>query len=130
MPVRHWIDREHRLIRAEVSGSTSIEQMQECIRDAICHADFQIGFNVYSDHTRVTEIISTEQVRQLSSQLSLFKSQMKNAKWAVVTNSAASVGMMRMLGTYLEQIPITLRIFTSPEDALAWLGVQAPGEDG
>lgn len=129
MPIRHWIDREHRLIRAEVSGSTSIEQMQECIREAICHPDFDVGFNIYSDHTRVTEIINTEQVKQLSSQLNLLRNQMKNAKWAVVTRAPASVGMMRMLGTYLEEIPISLRIFSSQEDAMHWLQT-GPGGEG
>jgi len=128
MPIRHWIDREHRLIRAEVSGSTSIEQMQECVRDAICHPDFRIGFNVISDHTRVTEIISTEQVKQLTSQLALFRNQLRNAKWAVVTTAPASVGMMRMLSVYLEQVPVTLRIFATEEEAMDWLRLAAPDQ--
>lgn len=126
MPIRHWIDKENRLIRAEVSGSFSMDQILATVREAICHPDFEPGFNILSDHTRVTEFITADQIKDLTQHISLYASQLWNARWAVVTAAPASFGMMSVLSAYLEEVPMSLRAFGNEAEAMAWLH-SAPG---
>ena len=105
MPIKVWIDRDQRLIRSEVSGSFSEEDILNGINESVRHPDYEPGFDVLSDHTRVTEFITTAQAYSMARHLEFLSEQMANVRWAVVTREPASYGMMRMMAvkglTYL-----------------------------
>lgn len=121
MPIKYWIEKDHRRIRAVVSGDFTEEDILQAIENSTKDADFEPGFDVLSDHRDVGEPLNTQQAWQISSCLDSLFRVMAHSRWAVVTNKPASFGMMRMLSVLLEQVPIVLRIFGSLEEAERWL---------
>jgi hypothetical protein len=126
MAIRYWIDKDRKLIRAELTGSFTIEEMFNVIKDTLNDPGFEKGFNILSNHLKVKRFITTPQVKGLAGLLASFRHVLENAKWAVVTVNPASFGMMRMLAVYLEDVPMELRIFETEREALQWL---RPEED-
>ena len=121
MPIEYWIEKDRRRVRAVVTGDFTTDEMLRAVQGSTQDSEFEPGFDVLSDHTQVGEPLTTQQAKQLSSYLQDLQSVMAHARWAVVTSKPASVGMMRMLGVLLEQVPMELRVFTAMDEAEAWL---------
>ena len=121
MPIKYWIEKEKQRIRAEVSGTISIEDILNAITDSINDPDFRPGFNILSDHTKIDASITKTQVLHTSFNLKRFSDQIAGSKWAVVVSKKVSYGMMNMLSVYLEMVPMELRAFYSFDDAEEWL---------
>jgi hypothetical protein len=121
MPIKYWIEKDHRRIRAVVSGDITIDDVFTAIKGATEDADFEPGFDVLSDHTEVVAPLTTKQAEQMSSYLSSLSKVMAHSRWAVITKNPASYGMMRMLSVFLEEVPMELKIFETMEEADKWL---------
>ncbi len=121
MSIKYWIEKDRRRIRAVASGDVTTEEILQALKGSTEHDDFQPGFDILSDHTNVGEPLSTQQARLMSAYLVGIRKVMANSRWAVVTRKPASFGMMRMLSVFLEEVPMTLRIFGTMEEAEEWL---------
>jgi hypothetical protein len=121
MPVDFKIDTERRLIVATVFDEISDTDIIEALHSSVNDPDFEPGFNVLSDHTQVTRAITTEQVKLMVDHMELLSDRLAGARLAVVTNSPASYGMMRMLSVYAERVPMELQIFRDADEANRWL---------
>jgi hypothetical protein len=121
MPVDFKIDTERRLIVATVFDEISDTDIIETLNSSISDPDFEPGFNVLSDHTRITRPITTEQVKLMVGHMESLSDHLAGARWAIVTNSPASYGMMRMLSVFAERVPIELQVFRDADEANRWL---------
>lgn len=121
MPINYWIEKDHRHIRSIVSGNITIDDIFQTINASIEDADFEPGFDILSDHTEISEPLTTIQANQVSSYLKNLHSVMAYSRWAVITKLPASYGMMRMLSVFLEEVPMELNIFDTLEEAEKWL---------
>ena len=121
MPIEYWIEKDRRRIRAVVSGDVKTEEILQTLKGSTEHSDFQPGFDILSDHTDVGEPLSTQQARLMSAYLMGIRKMMAHSRWAVVTRKPASFGMMRMLAVFLEEVPMTLRVFGTLVEAEEWL---------
>lgn len=120
MPITYRIDRDAKLIRADVIGDVNVTEMLDCISSAVTEAG-EPGYGVLSDHTLIVSPATREQVEKIVARLTSMRAQLANSKWAVVVSSPASFGMMRMLGTLAESIPIHVRAFADMEAAERWM---------
>jgi hypothetical protein len=121
MPIRHWVEADRRRLRAVVSGDITMEEIVGAITASVEDPDFELGFDILSDHTEVGEPISTEQVKQTTAHLQQLSQQLAGARWAIVTSKPSSYGMMRMLSVFAERVPMSVEVFRSLEAAEAWL---------
>ena len=121
MPIKPSIDVEQRRVFIEVSGSFSLDQIFESIHRIVEHPDFQPGFDVLSDHTQVTEFLTSDQARSMAAHLSSLSRYLAGTRWAVVTVEPTSHGMLRMVSALVEHVPITVSIFRSHDEANLWL---------
>jgi len=121
MPVDFKIDTERRLVVATVFDEISDTDIIETLNSSVSDPDFEPGFNVLSDHTRITRPITTEQVKLMVGHMESLSDHLAGARWAIVTNSPASYGMMRMLSVFAERVPIELQVFRDADEANRWL---------
>jgi hypothetical protein len=121
MPVDFKIDTERRLIVATVFDEISDTDIIEALHSSVSDPGFEPGFNVLSDHTRITRPITTEQVKLMVGHMESLSDHLAGARWAIVTNSPASYGMMRMLSVFAERVPIELQVFRDADEANRWL---------
>ncbi|MDX1649755.1 MAG: hypothetical protein R3263_07855 [Myxococcota bacterium] len=125
MPIRAWIEKDRRRVRAAISGAVGMADILRAIDESVAHPDFERGFDVLSDHTEVTRVITVGQLREMVAHLESLAPQMAGARWAVATRRPASYGMMRMLSVYAERVPMTVEVFDSLVEAEAWLDALA-----
>ena len=123
MPIVTRIERDRKRVIAIVTGDLFLDEMINAINSATEDPDFEPGFDVLSDHTGINAPISTTQAETLASHLESLKEYYSGSRWAVVTEEAASYGMMRMLSVFLTKVPMDLEVFYSFEEAEKWLSV-------
>ncbi len=120
MPIRYRIDKEERLVRAEVRGDFTTSDMIRALDNMVRDPDFEPGFNFLSDHAAVGEPVTPEQLDQLIAHLESLSEVLSGARWAIVATKPASYGMMRMLSVLAEAIPLRVAVFESLESAEEW----------
>ena len=121
MPVRQRVDKARRRVWAEVSGTFTLGEIVAAIAQALGHPDFEPGFDILSDHTQITEPITSEQLQQMASHLKAQSHLLAGSRWAVVATQPASYGMMRVWSVLAEQVPLEVHVFDALEDAEQWL---------
>lgn len=130
MPIEHRIEPEQRRIRATVSGNFTLEEILDTINGTVNDPDFQRGYDILSDHTRVETAITTEQAGVTAEYLASLSLYFAGSRWAVVTTKDVSYGMMRMLSVFLERVPMDLRVFRSFDEAENWLATPKKQQTG
>lgn len=125
MPVRQWVDKEHGRIRAEVWGKVTAGEIVAAIDRSVHDPDFEPGLSVLSDHRRIERPLTTRQAKLTAAHLESLSRYLAGTRWAVVTASPASFGMIRMLAVLAERVPMTIRAFPTLEEAEAWLAETA-----
>ena len=121
MPIRIWIEKEAALARAEVWGVVTTEEILSAIDSVMEDPDFHSGFNGLSDHRKVDQILTPEQMHRLITHLATFRDRVANRRWAIVTGSQAAYGMIRMTSAHATRIPLDIRPFKTLEEAEEWL---------
>jgi hypothetical protein len=127
MPIISWIEKNKKRVRAELSGTVSLDEMIKTINASVEDPDFRTGFDVLSDHTQLEQSIETEQVKFLALHIESLRTNFAGSRWAVITKSEVSYGMMRMLSVFLERIPMKLEVFYALDDAEKWLRLKNSG---
>lgn len=121
MPITWTLDREARLIRVEVRGEVTVAEMIECVTSAADEVG-EPGYNIVSDHRQIAAPVTKPQLERLTHRLLALRPVFQDSRWATVVSSPASFGMMRMFAVFLQQVPITLEIFSETADAERWAG--------
>ena len=121
MPVESHVDEARRRIVARVFGNFTLGDIVEAIERSVRDPKFQRGFAVLSDHTEVGEPLTPDQAQQMLSRLKNLSEFVAGSRWAVVTSKPASYGMLRMVSAYAKTVPMDVQVFSSHEEAEAWL---------
>ena len=122
MPIRAWVDEDHKLARFEIVGEWTTEEMIEAISRILATIGDRTGFDLISDHLGIGEPATPDQIRALVGHLTRKGSALVGRRAAVIVGNPTSYGMMRMLGAYTERIGIEVGIFSSVPEAMRWLG--------
>ena len=121
MPIKSHIDEERRCVIATVCGDFTMEEIVETINRSVLDPKFRPGFAVLSDHTAVGEPLTSSQARQMVDHLKGLAESFAGSRWAIVTSKPASYGMLRMVSVLAEGVPMEVQVFSSHEEAEAWL---------
>ena len=121
MPIRAWVDAQDKLARFEIEGAWTTAEMIEAVNLVLDAIGARKGFDLLSDHRKIGEPATPEQVRTLVGHLTREGSALVGRRAAVVVATEASYGMMRMLGAHAERIGIEVGVFSSMTEARAWL---------
>lgn len=115
------MDASRRLVLLDISGTLTLDEILDAIRRSVADPAYQPGFGVLSDHTAVEEPLTPSQAREMAARLEEVAGSVGGSRWAVVTAMPASYGMIRMVSALVEPAGIDVRVFTSHEEAGAWL---------
>lgn len=126
MPIESYVDEGRRRIVATVSGSFTLAEILDAIDRSVRDPRFRPGFAVLSDHRTVEEPLTPEQAGRMVDHLESLAELMAGSRWAVVTSKAASYGMLRMVSALVKHIPMEVQVFSSLEEAEAWLASPEP----
>ena len=121
MSITATVDREAHLVRIEVAGTMMLSEMTKAIDGVIEEVGLAGGFDVLSDHRGLETPVTSAQLEALVWHLRLHGRSLRGRRWAIVTRTAASYGMMRMLSVLAERIPMQVSVFQNLVEAERWL---------
>lgn len=122
MPVEYRIDREHSLIRVEVSEGPDLLQITETVQRLLSDPEFRPGLQILVDHSKTNVPVTTEAVKATPMLFAQLGQRLGAFRCAVVVPDDAPYGMTRMTEALADSGPAEVRAFRSLEEAEAWLG--------
>ncbi len=128
MPIESYIDEARKRVVARVRGDFTFTDIVETLERNLGDPRWRPGFDVLSDHTEVGEPITPSQARRMVVRLGALSDLLTGSRWAIVTTKLASYSMMKVIALMAEQVPMEIEVFTSLEEAEAWLvSTEGPG---
>lgn len=121
MPITVTFDAQRRLIRFTLVGTLETAEMLNAVKSVLAETDGTDGHDVLSDHRELLTPATPEQVRALLDFLARNGNAVRGGRCAVVVNSEASYGMIRMMAARAETLGIEVRPFWKIEDAESFL---------
>jgi hypothetical protein len=120
MPTSYRIDKSLGMIFSSASGVVTDDDLRGHQRSVLADPDFDPRFNQIWDFQRVDDVeVSNAVLRALAES----KSFSAESKRAVVAPRDVVYGMARMFQMLHEEAPEAFRVFRSPAEARAWLGL-------
>ena len=121
MPITASLDTHAHVIRFVLTGTLSLNEMIAATDAMVKEVGGNGSYDVLSDHRGLDTPATVEQLEALVEHLRRRAKALHGKKFAVVTATAASFGMMRMLSVLAERIPMTVEIFQDVATAEQWL---------
>lgn len=125
MPIEYRIDREHALVRLEVSDPLELAQIASTVQRLLADPELGSGLNLLSDHTSLDAPATTKMVKAIPALLEQLGNILGTFRCAVVVATTVSYGMGRMAEAYAEDGLAEVRVFRSLEEAEGWLGASS-----
>jgi hypothetical protein len=122
VPSEYWIDVPHRLVRARAWGVLTHAELTKTRLGIMGDPNFLSDFSQLYDFREVTKAaVSADEIREIGGH-SYFSAQSRRA---ILAPHGAVYGLARMFELYREAIGgrEQIRVFTSGEEAEAWLGL-------
>ncbi len=113
------------VVHAKISGALDLADMQATVDAVIACPGALPQDGILSDHTQIAAPITPPDLAALLVFLTLRADQLQHRRWAIVTASLASYGMMRALSVGAQRIPLDVDVFHSEAEARAWLSGSA-----
>ena len=121
MPITASLDTHARVIRFVLTGTLSLNEMIAATDAMVKEVGSDGSYDVLSDHRGIETPATVQQLEALVEHLRRRAKTLHGKKFAVVTATAASFGMMRMLSVLAERIPMTVEVFQDVATAEQWL---------
>ena len=113
-----------------VSGRFGLDEIFDVVDAIVRDPDFEPGYSLRSDHRDIEEPSTVDQLQAMVSHRGKYTYKLERTHWAIVTQSAASYGMMRMLSVLGQRAHLTIEVFSSLEAAESWLQSHAAATSG
>ena len=130
MPTTVRADPARGMLHLDVRGVLSTGEMVAALDEGEAAFGGHPVRRVLSDHRGVVVASTPVQVAAILDRLGRRGGAFRGARCAVVVAQPASYGMMRMLATHAEQIPMTVQVFWDYDEASRWLDQPATGGAG
>lgn len=121
MPITATLDTIEHILRFEIIGTVTTDEMTLAVDRSLETLAEDATCSLLSDHRRITMPATVEQVEAFVEHLRRHAQAAHGRRWAIVTTSPASFGMMRMLSILAERIPMTVQVFQEMAAAEQWL---------
>ena len=125
MPITATLDGFAYVIRFVLSGTLTLPEMTAAVDAVVKEVGSDGGYDVLSDHRALDTPATVAQLEGLVEYLRRRAKVIHGRKFAVVTASAASFGMMRMLSVLAQRIPMEVAVFQDIAEAEEWLSHRA-----
>ncbi len=130
MPISFKFNPERNLVTVLAEGIITDDDMRCYRKDLISDPRFCPGMKVLSDHRSVEQhMLSVEGVYRNMQENGVLKSQFKDCRQAIVTNSDLHFGMTRMYQVMMSDIFPNIKVFRDIDEAEAWLFEETGQED-
>ena len=129
MPITYEIDSEANFIRTECAGDVTLAEVLDHFRVLEADSALPDRLDVLLDLSKMTLLPGSNELRSAAERIGQLRSKVLWGVCAIVTNSDAMFGMIRMFEVYAEDFFAATRVFRKLSDAEAWFrSARTPGE--
>lgn len=121
MPIRFSLDEQQHLLRFELTGEWDTAEMLAVTHEAYAAASRHHGFDILSDNRGNASPATPEQVRKLAELMVREGAMFSGRRAAIVVDSLASYGMIRVLAARAAPLGLDVRAFFSMDEAMSFL---------
>lgn len=112
------IDPENNIATLRQIGS--VEELDAVLAVLVKDPAFKPGMGLLADRRNLAAP-TTSEMKNYIEVVRRYQPQLGTCPWAIITGDMANFGMVRMGSTLGSSVGITSEVFTSEEEALAWL---------
>lgn len=121
MPIRYQIELPRNLVRTQGTGSMTLAEVAEHLRELEADPQFQKPLDVLLDLTACTSLPDRQQLEGIAQQLKNLGGRERFRRCAIVALRAAMYGMTRMFEVLAEEQFVATHAFQTVRDAEVWL---------
>ena len=121
MPIKVAIDEKNSLIYREFIGLVEVDEITASIESVVNHPNFHPNMKSLNDLRQVTHQADKTYVMKIAQAITQYSGKLASGKVAVVASADVVFGMMRMLQSYVGDVPIDIMIFKDVDEAMDWL---------
>lgn len=123
MPVVSRIDKTHNTIIRTVTGGLTVSDIAHAFSESLSDPDFRKDMHVVWDLSEadVSQISSKQLVEAVEYIGAHTGSRGADYKIAIVASKDINFAVSRMFEGYGSSLPVSINVFRSREDALAWI---------
>lgn len=121
MPIRAEIDERDALLKFEIVGDWTTEEMEQVTLEGVRGIAGRAGYDALCDLTRTGRASTPAEIRRLVQILMEEGSALRGRRAAMIVGNPTSYGMMRMLSALTEPIGIEVKIFSNVAEAMRFL---------
>ncbi len=114
-------ERDASLLVARLSGTLDLQSMEACVLALLSFPGAGRSDHILSDHSRLAAPITPPDLSSFLDFLGTRGDDLTGRRWAIVTATSASYGMMRALSVGAERIGLVVEVFHDATAARAWL---------
>jgi hypothetical protein len=126
MPTDYEIDKLAGIIRFDVRGTITTEEMLQTLDRVVADPDFRAGMKVLSDHRRMETVVTSDFLLAFVRYLDELGEAFRGSTWALVEASEAGYGMGRVASALTEFQSVDMQVFRDIDEARRWLEAEAP----
>lgn len=120
------IDKDKKLAIITASGRVNVLELKEIFTEIIGHEDWQAGFNMLCDYSRIEDFdVTSQDIDEITEWQNSIDSLIGNGRCAVVAAKDSVFGMSRMWEILSSERAQQICVFRRMADAHSWLGYPA-----
>ena len=112
---------KRKLVSIQWKVAPSIQDWYDVTERILGHPDYQPGMKLIAYRGGTLAPVTSDHVRQVLAVLERRSSRMEPVVLAIVAPGQCNFGMARMMEALSENVPIVVRAFRRPREAIVWL---------
>ncbi len=124
MPIKYTIDPTNGTILTTVSGSVTAEDIIKYLGEVFPHPKRgQPHCEIFDLRDAGTFDVDMDGARRIAAFAKGYRSELESAMVALVAPRDFEYGVGRVIGAYLDELPLDFRVFRNMKDAKSWIGL-------
>ena len=116
------IDKERKLARITAMGKVNVIELKEIFVETVCHEDWQTGFNMLCDYSRIENFdVSSQDIDDITEWQTTIDAKIGSGRCAVVASRDSVYGMSRMWEILSSDRSQQIYVFRQINEAYSWL---------
>ena len=121
MPIHYQIDLERGMLYIVAEGEISQEERLSGMQAWLTDPDFRPGLQTLADFSGATNVPTLPELEEIVAHIRRHANTIGQKKIAIVSTRPVTFGVARQFGALAPGELLTVRVFKSRDEALAWL---------
>ena len=120
MSIQQHLDGERNVMVFTVSGALGLEELRATLESVYAQPEYATR-SLFDMRDAAPGGLSAPEMESLVGLIRSLRSDRAPSRWAILAARDVHFGLARMFEAYASNLPVEIRVFRDPEEAVAWL---------